>query len=167
MNNRITLIFSSTAIVFLSLVVLIINHSINQIHFVEGSWVTFYYADFYGALAIRGLYHVGILTGLIVGIVLALSLNILKKLGVLDWISIYTKNMEKKYWKAGFLVVLTWFVYMCFISVDLFIAILRIGHTMDDLVYDILYLSWNIIILLVSVPVLLYFRKKAFRKEGV
>ena len=78
MKTQTTLIFSSAIIFLLSLFVLIVTHSIYQIQFVEGSWVTFYYGEFYEALAIRGLYHIGVLIGLVIGIILLLSLNVLK-----------------------------------------------------------------------------------------
>ena len=165
MKNKFLLILCGIVITALSLFVSIITYIIYEIHFKEiiGSFIHFCYKDSYYLSPIKNLYFLGIIVGLVLGLILILCYYILNKIGMIEYLITYLKNMKNKAWKFIFLLVLSIFGYIYYISLYTINVIRQIDISESKIF--IISLLICIIVLLLLTPILFHSKKKAFRNQ--
>lgn len=168
MKNKFILTFYGIIIALLSFFVSITTYYIYEIDFqkIVGSFIVFCYEESYYASPIRNLYLLGIIIGLVLVITLILFYCILNKIGAIDYLIIYFKNMKNKVWKFIFMIVLSIFGYIFYISLHTINAFFQIDISEGNIYFIfIISLLVYIIILLLITPILLYLKKKAFSSQ--
>ena len=96
MRNNVFFTLYGIAISMLSFFILLITYYLFEFQFEEivGNSVIFCYKESYYLAPIRGLYFIGIVIGLIIGAIIELSYQLLKRMGVIEQSAIYFKELK-------------------------------------------------------------------------
>ena len=145
MKNKYLLIPYGIVIALLSLFVSITTYYIYEINFqkIVGSFIVFCYEESCYASPVRNFYLLGIIVGLVLGITLIFFYYILNKIGIVDYLIIYFKNMKNKGWKFIFMIVLSIFGYAFYILLHTINVIFQIDINEGN-IYFIFIISLNL-----------------------
>lgn len=167
MRNKFLLFFYGIVTILSSIFVTLTTYYIYEINFqkIVGSLIVFCYKDSFYLSSIKNLYFLGIVVGLVLGIILILSYHILSKIGVINYLIIYLKNIKNKFSKFLFLLVLSIFGYIYYMSLYTINIIRQSVIESSSYIILIITLLVCIIILLLLTPILFRLEKKAFKNQ--